>query len=279
MSPNWSHNGSFRRSLPGARPSPSGGWNVSIPSSTPSRRPWSPAGSPGKSDARAPNLAETKKENIVNRGMLSCIAAALLLAAASPALAAAPPMADEVMAINRGWAHIAYEMNGSSTQTKALDKLAAQAAALVQRYPGKAEPLLWEGIVVSEQANRANIFHKLGLAKRARDILARAYAIDPKVADGGAAMSLGVLYYKVPGSTIGFGDDAKAKQLLQQALAIAPNGLDANYFYGDYLLDQGDKAGARAYLQKALRAPHDLNRPVWDAGRRREVQALLKKAA
>ena len=215
----------------------------------------------------------------MNRGMLSCIAAALLLAAASPALAAAPPMADEVMAINRGWAHIAYEMFGSCTQTKALDKLGAQAAALVQRYPGKAEPLLWEGIVVSEQANRANIFHKLGLAKRARDILARAYAIDPKVADGGAAMSLGVLYYKVPGSPIGFGDDAKAKQLLQQALAIDPNGLDANYFYGDYLLDQGDKAGARAYLQKALRAPHDPNRPVWDAGRRREVQALLKKAA
>ena len=64
-----------------------------------------------------------------------------------------------------------------------------------------------------------------------------------------------------------------------QALAIDPNGLDANYFYGDYLLDQGDKAGARAYLQKALRAPHDPNRPVWDAGRRREVQALLKKTA
>lgn len=214
----------------------------------------------------------------MNRGLLSCIAA-LMLAAAPPAFGAAPSMADEVMAINHSWARITYEVKGSSTQTKDLDKLAAQAATLVQRYPGKAEPLLWEGIVVSEQANRANFFHKLGLAKKARDILARAYAIDPKVADGGAAMSLGVLYYKVPGSPIGFGDDAKAKQLLQQALAIDPDGLDANYFYGDYLLDKGDKVGARAHLQKALRAPHDPNRPVWDAGRRREVQELLKKAA
>jgi tetratricopeptide (TPR) repeat protein len=186
-------------------------------------------------------------------------------------------MSQEIKALNDAWAHIAYEMKGSSTQTKALDQLAEQAAALVRKYPGQAEPLLWEGIVTSEQANRANIFHKLGLARQARDIIARAYAIDPKVANGGAAMTLGVLYYKVPGSPIGFGDDDKAGKLLREALADDPDGLDANYFYGDYLYDQGQKAAARSYLQKALRAPHDPARPVWDAGRRREVQALLTK--
>ena len=88
-----------------------------------------------------------------------------------------------------------------------------------------------------------------------------------------------MLYYKVPGSPLAWGDDDKAARLLKQALSVDPNGLDSNYFYGDYLLKQGDKAGARAYLQKALRAPHDAARPVWDAGRRREVRALLGKAA
>lgn len=202
---------------------------------------------------------------------------ALTLAIATPLLAAAG-MPDEVKAINDGWAHISYEVRGSSHQTVALDRLAAQAAALVKRYPNQAEPLLWQGIVVSEQANRANFLHKLGLATRARDIIARAYAINPRAADGGAAMSLAVLYYKVPGSPIGFGDKDRARRLLREALALDPDGLDANYFYGDYLLDTGDKAGARTYLQKALRAPHDASRPVWDAGRRREVQALLAKA-
>ena len=120
-------------------------------------------------------------------------AMAAVLAMATP-VAASATMSDEVKAINDGWAHITYEVKGSSTQTKALDKLAGQAAALVARYPGKAEPLLWQGIVTSEQANRANVFHKLGLAKRARNILARAYAIDPHAANGGAAMSLAVLY-------------------------------------------------------------------------------------
>jgi tetratricopeptide (TPR) repeat protein len=205
-------------------------------------------------------------------------ALATFVACSLPAIANAG-VTEDVQAINNQWAHITYEVKGSSTQTKALDKLAKEAAALVARYPGKAEPLLWQGIVVSEQANRANFFHKLGLATRAKNIIAKAYSIDPAVSHGGAAMSLGVLYYKVPGSPIGFGDQEKAKKLLKEALALDPNGLDANYFYGDYLLDQGDKTGARSYLQKALRAPHDSSRPAWDKGRRNEVSALLKKAA
>jgi tetratricopeptide (TPR) repeat protein len=202
--------------------------------------------------------------------------AAGLIACAVPVLAAAS-VTDEVRAINDGWAHITYEVRGSSTQTRALDQLAKQAAVVVQHYPGQAEPLLWQGIVVSEQANRANILHKLSLATRARDIIARAYAIDPKAANGGVAMTLGVLYYKVPGAPLGWGDDAKAYRLLKEGLALDPGGLDANYFFGDYLHDQSNDVAAKSYLQKALRAPHDPSRPVWDAGRRREVQALLAK--
>lgn len=200
-----------------------------------------------------------------------------LLAVTMPATAHAD-MASEVKAVNDGWAHITYEVRGSSTQTKALDQLAKQAATVVARYPGKAEPLLWQGIIVSEQANRANFFHKLGLATRARDLIAKAYTIDPRAAGGGAALSLGVLYYKVPGSPLAWGDEDRAVKLLRQALALDPDGLDSNYFWGDYTLSKGDKAAARTYLQRALRAPHDTSRPVWDAGRRREVQALLAQA-
>lgn len=207
--------------------------------------------------------------------LLAAAFAAPLMALATPAMA---DMAGDVKALNDGWAHVTYEVKGSSTQTKALDNLAKQAASVVSRYPGKAEPLLWQGILTSEQANRANMFHKLSLATRARDIIAKAYAIDPRAAQGGAAMSLGVLYYKVPGMPLAWGDDERAGKLLKQALALDPDGLDANYFYGDFMLDQGNKPQARAYLQKALRAPRDNSRPVWDAGRRREVRALLAQA-
>ena len=183
----------------------------------------------------------------------------------------------DVMRINNSWAHIRYQVKDRNAQYSQLASLEKQAHSITQKYPGKAEPLLWEGIVVSEEAARASTFKQLSLATRARDILAKAYAIDPHVADGGAAMSLGVLYYKVPGWPIGFGSTAKARTYFQQALAQDPKGLDNNFFYGDFLAQEGDKVHARQYLQRALQAPGNPNRPVWDAGRRAEVRALLSK--
>jgi tetratricopeptide (TPR) repeat protein len=191
-----------------------------------------------RSSGHTSNFHEWTGENVMNRTLLALAAALVAICAPLAAPAAAQSMADDVRAINNGWAHITYEMNGSSHQTQALDNLDRQASQLVARYPGQADPLLWEGIVVSEEANRANIFHQLGLAYRARDLLARAYAINPKTANGGAAMSLGVLYYKVPGSPIGFGNKDRARQLLLQALALDPGGLDANYLGPIYIASQ-----------------------------------------
>lgn len=67
------------------------------------------------------------------------LGAAALLALCTPALAAGS-MTQDVKAINDSWAHIAYEVRGSSSQTRQLDALAQQAAALVARYPNQAEP-------------------------------------------------------------------------------------------------------------------------------------------
>jgi Tfp pilus assembly protein PilF len=91
-------------------------------------------------------------------------------------------------------------------------------------------------------------------------------------------MSLGVLYYRVPGWPVAFGNDEKARQFLKDALSMDPDGLDANYFYGDFLIEQGDYRKADAVLRRALDAPHDPDRPVWDAGRRAEVQEALARA-
>lgn len=197
---------------------------------------------------------------------------------AVPAMASDDATLDsDVMRINNSWAHIRYQVRDRNAQYSQLAALEKEAHQVTAKYPGKAEPLLWEGIVVSEEAARASTFKQLGLATRARDILAKAYSINPRVADGGAAMSLGVLYYKVPGWPIGFGSTAKARHYFQEALAQDPRGLDNNFFYGDFLSQEGNKSGAKQYLQRALQAPTNPNRPVWDAGRRAEVKALLAK--
>lgn len=115
-------------------------------------------------------------------------------------------------------------------------------------------------------------------AKAARKSFEQAYQIDRTALEGGAATSLGTLYYRVPGFPIGFGDKDKARRYLVEGVALAHDGMDANYFYGDFLLTQGEYAAAAKVLQRALAAPPHPDRPLWDAGRRAEIRALLAKA-
>lgn len=208
--------------------------------------------------------------------LVAALAAAFTFATAAGA-SPNPAMDAAVQRINDQWAHIRYEVRDRDKQYRQLDELAVQAARVVAQYPGRAEPLLWQGIVVSEEAARATMFAQLGLARSAREILEKAQAIDPSIADGGVKMSLGVLYYRVPGFPIGFGSTAKARSLLESALKQDPAGLDNNFFYADFLNDEGHPAQAKVYVLRGLQAPVSSQRPVWDAGRRAEMRALLAR--
>lgn len=75
-----------------------------------------------------------------------------------------------------------------------MDALGDQADALVKRYPGRVEALIWDGIITSERASLTWGLTALNYATRARDVLLEAEKLDPKALDAGAATSLGVLY-------------------------------------------------------------------------------------
>lgn len=212
--------------------------------------------------------------------MLKSVKFALLAALAASGVARAsdnPQMDAAVKRINDQWAHIRFQVKDQGEQFRQLQSLEKEAAQVVARYPNRAEPLLWQGIVQSEEAARASMFTQLGYAKQAKATLDRAAAINPRAENGGVAMSLGVLYAKVPGFPIAFGNRDKARKLLESALAIDPGGLDANFFYADFLNDQGQHARAKALLERALKSPPDPARPVWDAGRRAEIRTLLSQ--
>ncbi len=102
--------------------------------------------------------------------------------------------------------------------------------------------------------------------------------IDPQALQGSAYTSLGSLYYQVPGWPVGFGDDDKAEALFKQALAIAPDGIDANYFYGDYLLDQERYDEAVKVLEHAAAAAPRPGRELADQGRQKEIATKLALA-
>jgi Tfp pilus assembly protein PilF len=81
----------------------------------------------------------------------------------------------------------------------------------------------------------------------------------------------------VPGFPIAFGDKAKARALLQEAIKYAPDGLDANYFYGDLLYNAHEYTAAEQVFKHALALPSHPERPIWDKSRRLVMQEDLDK--
>ena len=192
-------------------------------------------------------------------------------------LAHAGSVEDDVVQLQHDWEVIRYQTPAAERE-KRFEALAAKAHQVAEAQPARAEPLVWEGIIVSSWAGEKGGLGALGLVKKAKLIYESAIKIDGKVLDGSAYNSLGVLYYKVPGWPVAFGDKARAKELLEQALALNPKGIDPNFFYGEYLLETGNAVEAITYLDRALQAPPRPGRQVADTGRREEARALLEKA-
>jgi tetratricopeptide (TPR) repeat protein len=207
---------------------------------------------------------------------MKLIGAVLSLFLAGSALASDDPAMDaKVGELQAAWAHAKYEVKGEDAQLQALQALAGEAHGVTATYPGKAEPLIWEAIILSTQAGVKGGMGALSLVKDAKAKLEEAEKINPNALDGSVNTSLGSLYYQVPGWPVGFGSDKKAKAYLEKAIAMNPDGIDPNYFYGDFLFRQGEYAKAQQVLTHALAAAPRPGREVADAGRREEINALL----
>ena len=211
------------------------------------------------------------------RALRSVTRFAAAIAFALPISAISAPVDDAVLGLQRDWEVIRYQVPPAERE-KQFEALAAKAHKVSEANPGRSEPLVWEGIIVSSWAGEKGGLGALGLVKQAKSLYEAAIQIDGNVLDGSAFNSLGVLYYKVPGWPIGFGDKEKARELLQKALTINPAGIDPNFFYGEYLLEVRRPDEAVPYLEKALKAPPRQGRQIADAGRREEARQLLEKA-
>lgn len=199
----------------------------------------------------------------------------LSLFAALSAMAA--PLPPEVADLAHEWERIKYQAP-KDQRAAAFVALAERAAKNSAAHSGSAPALIWEAIILASTAGEKGGLGALSLVKKAKQLLDQAEGLDPNALDGSVYTSLGSLYYQVPGWPIGFGNTDKAREYLQKALAANPGGIDANYFYGDFLMEQGDYTGAAQAFEKALAAPARPDRPLGDSGRREETRVKLAEA-
>lgn len=204
----------------------------------------------------------------------------LLLAAAClcslPAFALTEDSQQRLQQLQTRWAEISYQLPKDQREA-AFAKLGAAAEEAVKAEPKAAELLIWRGVILSTWAGAKGGLGALDLVKQAKTSLEAALAIDPPALSGSAYTSLGSLYYQVPGWPLGFGNDKQAEAMLKKALQINPDGIDPNYFYGDYLFRQKRYADARTALLRAQAAGDRPGRALADEGRRGEIRALLAK--
>ncbi len=187
--------------------------------------------------------------------------------------------ADEAADIHKlqtRWAEIKY-LTPEAEQEKAFVTLVAEAEQL-RTANASAPYLIWEAIIRSTYAGAKGGLGALDQVKQSKKLLEQAITLDPAAMNGSAYTSLGSLYYQVPGWPVGFGDDKKAKEMLLKGLSYNLDGIDSNYFYGDYLVEQKEYKQAILVLEKALNAAPRPDRQSADTGRKGEIQTAMAKA-
>jgi tetratricopeptide (TPR) repeat protein len=183
----------------------------------------------------------------------------------------------DIQKLQTRWAEIKYQLP-QAEQEKAFESLVSEAENLRNTNPNNPDYLIWEGIVRSTYAGAKGGLGALEQVKQAKKLFEQSISIAPDALAGSAYTSLGSLYYQVPGWPVGFGDDKKAGEMLLKGLSYNPDGIDSNYWYGDYLLDQKQYQKAVIAFEKALQAPARPGRESADTGRKLEAQKALSEA-
>lgn len=192
-------------------------------------------------------------------------------------IVAASSLSDSINRIESDWA-ISYYLKTPEQQKTDYPRLLQRVRTIGQRHPHAAEPKIWQAILLSANAEFEPALTALESLDAAKSLLEEAIKTQPDALEGAAYVTLGTLYYMVPGWPISFGDKDKAEQLLKKALSINPKGIDANYFYGDYLLTQDKFPDAVKYFTAAINAPTRKEQMLADLRLQETASMALAKA-
>ncbi len=194
--------------------------------------------------------------------------------------ASAVQQQDITLQLAQRWDQLKYKTPDKDARITGFKKLTEDAKALAAAHPQDPGPKVWAAISLATLGGEVGAMGgALGMVKEAKTLLEEALKLHPsKELETSIHTTLGSLYYQVPGWPIGFGDEDKAVEHLNKALALSPDGLDANFWMASYLWDETRRyADAAKYFKKAIAAPVRPGREIADAGRKAEAEQLLAK--
>jgi hypothetical protein len=180
------------------------------------------------------------------RGSRGLVAAMILLAQVGAARAA-----------NADDARAAYAAGRAAQDREARKAYFAQGMAIAKARlagnPDDAEGLYWLAVNMGAEALERGKLAALPVVPRMEALLLRLDQVAPRYEDAGAARVLGRLYQEAP-AVISVGSTKQARRFLDRAMQLAPNHPGNLAFAADFQLDHGDRALARAYAERCLRA-------------------------
>jgi tetratricopeptide (TPR) repeat protein len=179
-----------------------------------------------------------------------------------------------LLALQKQWAVANYSKDKGLKKSTFL-ALQKESNKLTASFPAQAEAWIWHGIVQSSYAGFKGGLGAISLVDDAKEALEKALIIDETALKGSAHTSLGILYLKVPGWPVSFGDDDESEKHLTTALKMNPTGIDVNYFLAEFYIEQNEYNKAKEHLVIASSAPARQNRKNADKFRQQEVSVLL----
>ncbi|MGE3318128.1 MAG: hypothetical protein AB7I18_02430 [Candidatus Berkiella sp.] len=183
---------------------------------------------------------------------------------------------EEIVKLRTDWAKAKYEAPRKQ-QLAALERVISEADALNNKYPNDPEVMVWYATALSSFAQLKGGIGVLPRVKKARGLLEEALTKQPRVENGFGFGVIGAMYARVPGWPVAFGDKKKARKFLETYIKIDPKGIDSNYYYGDFLVDNGEYEAGRRHLEIAKNAPIRKGYEIQDKGRKSEIAASLAK--
>ncbi|HEX4880117.1 MAG TPA: hypothetical protein VFV39_09760 [Limnobacter sp.] len=131
---------------------------------------------------------------------------------------------DRIESVQNTWTK-ALRTDHGPQRDALICQLAETVDELAMLYPNDSKTQLWRGIVLCGYAKTVGGLVCLKLLQTAKTSFEKAIALNPK--NGPAHLYLGLLYQRAPEAPFGFGDETRARALLEQGLALTLSGTNA----------------------------------------------------